>query len=156
MRWSSEYVLMAAGTIVVAAFLGLWQFFEKRARRPDTDPADWAAVLSAAGLETLGGIGMMCLLAVGIFSAGRWDAAHTPDSARDLTRVLTTFGLLVLILGLLALALFDAMATFQYARRQHFVTSHANMPRSCARSFAAWVPATRVPDRETKHGAAEG
>ncbi len=155
MRWMSAYPWMASGTIAVAAFLGLWQWFEKRARTADMEPADWA-FFRRQDLRRWGGIGMMCLLAVGIFSVGRWDSAHTPHSGRDLGQVLTVFGLIVLILGLLALALFDAMATFRYARRQRrdLAREHAAILREVMRRSSAADSGTR--SHETKQGAAEG
>ena len=33
MQWQNAYIWMASGTITVAIFLGLWQWFEKRAQR---------------------------------------------------------------------------------------------------------------------------
>ncbi len=155
MRWMSEYILLATGASLVAMFLGLWQLFEKRARSADMEPAD-RAFFWRQDLRRWVGIGMMFLLAVGIFSAGRWDAANAADSGRDLVRVLTVFGLIVLILGLLALALFDAMATFRYARRQSrdLAREHAAIMRELIRHAGGADRDSR--SHETKQGAAEG
>ena len=74
---------------------------------------------------------MMCLLAVAIFGVDFWNAARLPDSVRTVGPVLTVFGLTLLIIGLLALALVDVIATVRYARRQRRELA-PNTPRSCS------------------------
>ncbi len=102
--------IFAIGTVAVAAFLGLWQWYDKRARRADADATD-RLFSKRQDLRRSIGIVMMLLLAGAIFFV---DSAGTSRRAQAVYLVF----LAALIIGLLALALFDALSTLRYARRQ--------------------------------------
>jgi hypothetical protein len=105
---------MASGTVLVAVFLGLWQWFDKRAREVDEIDRDF---FQRQDLRRWIGIGMMLLLATAIFIVDPSETSQSPQNLRQLGQVANLFFLIVLIIGLLALALFDALATLRYGRR---------------------------------------
>jgi undecaprenyl pyrophosphate phosphatase UppP len=103
----------AIGILVVAVFLGLWQWFDRRSRDPHTSSED-LDFFRRQDRRRYGGVAVMVAVAL-LFIVG---------SSRTLDRV---FGpkllgvwvvVCVLIVVLLALALVDALATQKYARRQ--------------------------------------
>jgi hypothetical protein len=108
---------MATGTVLVAAFLGLWQWYDKRARRADADATDRLFFKRQDMRRTIG-IGMMLLLAIAIFLVDPPETSRDPRSLWQLAQLANLFFLVVLIIGLLALALVDGLATLRYARRQ--------------------------------------
>jgi hypothetical protein len=61
----------------------------------------------------------MCLLAVTIFLIDPAAATTNPENGRQLVMLGMLFGLIVLILALLVLALLDSVATLRYAQRHH-------------------------------------
>ena len=111
------YSGMAWGTVAVAAFLGLWQWYDKRARRADADATD-RLFFKRQDVRRSIGIGMMLLLAIAIFLVDPPETSRSPRSLWQLAQLANLSFLIVLILGLLALALIDALATLRYARRQ--------------------------------------
>jgi hypothetical protein len=61
---------------------------------------------------------MMLLLAIAIFLVDPPETSRDPRSLWQLAQLANLFFLVVLIIGLLALALIDGLATLRYARRQ--------------------------------------
>jgi ABC-type multidrug transport system fused ATPase/permease subunit len=110
----SANTAMASGTVFVAVFLGLWQWFDRRAR--DVDEVD-RIFFQRQDIRRLIGIGMMLLLAVAIFLVDTSESSLSPQTIGQFGQLINLFGMIALIIGLLALALVDAMATMRYARR---------------------------------------
>jgi hypothetical protein len=129
--------LFASGTISVAVFLGLWQWYEKRARQEELDSVD-REFFRRQDLRRWVGIGMMLLLAVEIFVVDAAAGEAAARSTRRLVQMANLVGLVGLILGLLGLALVDAMATYRYARRhrRELANEHAEIMREVIRRAA--------------------
>ncbi len=112
---------MAIGTVFVAVFLGLWQWFDKRARV--VDEVD-CVFFRRQDLRRWIGIGMMLLLAAAIFVVDPTEPSLSPRTLGQLGQLLNLFCMIALIIGLLALALVDALATMRFARRHRRELSH--------------------------------
>ncbi len=141
---------MASGTVLVAVFLGLWQWFDKRAREVDEIDRDF---FQRQDLRRWIGIGMMLLLAAAIFFVDPSETSQSPQSLRQLGQLANLFFLIALIIGLLALALFDGLATLRYARRHRRELSqeHAKLMLESIRRSGSSDSIPRV--SEKKRGA---
>ena len=119
---------MAGGTTLVAIFLSLWQWYDRRARQGDLEPRD-RVFFHRQDVRRSIGIGMMLLLAGAIFIVDPSETSWSPTSLWQCGQLANLFGLVALILGLLVLALFNALATMRYARRHRrdFTREHAKL-----------------------------
>jgi O-antigen ligase len=120
--WSAN-IWMAGGILAVALFLALWQRFDKRARRADVDGED-EVFFKRQDMRRWSGIGMMFLLAVAVFLVDPPETSPSPRSAWQLAQLANLGFLIVLVTGLLALALTDAIATLRYGRRRRRDLAH--------------------------------
>jgi hypothetical protein len=110
----SANTAMASGTVTVAVFLGLWQWFDRRAR--EVDDVD-RVFFQHQDVRRWIGIGMMVLLAAAIFVVDPTQPTLSPQTLGQLGQLANLFCMIALIIGLLALALVDALATLRFARR---------------------------------------
>jgi uncharacterized membrane protein YphA (DoxX/SURF4 family) len=113
----NPYTAMASGTTLVAIFLAGWQWHERRGRHAEWDPAD-RGFFRRQDLRRWVGIGMMLLLSVAIFAIEPSAQSEAPQTGRQIGQLANLVVLVALIAGLLSLALFDAMATYRFARHQ--------------------------------------
>jgi peptidoglycan/LPS O-acetylase OafA/YrhL len=143
--------IFASGTISVGLFLGLWQWYEKRARHGEMDSTEHE-FFRRQDLRRWVGIGMMFLLAAAIFLVDTRAGSAAPQNARYFVQVANLLGLVGLILGLLSLALVDAMATYRYARRNRRVLAneHAEIMREVIRRSAGSGAIPRGDDRKRR------
>jgi hypothetical protein len=101
------------GILLVAVFLVLWQWFDRRSRDPHSSPED-RDFFRSQDRRRLFGVGVMTVLAVLLpFLPSSGDPKET-----TLFGALALFLVCGLILVLLALAFLDGLATRRYARRQ--------------------------------------
>ena len=102
------------GILVVAVFLGLWQWFDRRSREPNPGPEDLGFFLSQDRRRY---VGVAVMVAVAFFLI--LGSSHTLEAYS--TKLLASIWAIVclLIVVLLSLALIDAIATQRYARRQY-------------------------------------
>jgi hypothetical protein len=138
---------MASGTVLVAAFLGLWQWFDRRAR--DVDEVD-RVFFQRQDLRRWIGIGMMLLLAVAIFVVDPSQPSMSPQTIGQLGQLVNLFCMIALIIGLLALALVDALATLRYARRHRRELSqeHAKLMLEVIRRTGSSDSIARVSEKK--------
>ena len=143
-------ILTAAGIILVAVFLGLWQWFDRRARDPETNEADREFFRLQDGRRWVGII-VMGVLAVAIAvvpAISSW----IPPSAQRIWPVASLCGLVGLILALLSLALLDAMATWRYARRhrRELAKEHAKLMLDVITRAGSSDSIRRVPAKKSE------
>lgn len=112
--------LAAAGILLVALFLGLWQKFDQRSRDADPSPRD-RDFFRRQDRRRYVGIAVMVSLGIAIYLL-------TPVLNQPKGNELWLIGLLslvsVLIVVLLALAVLDWLATRRYARRHRRALNH--------------------------------
>jgi hypothetical protein len=104
----------ALGILLVAIFLGLWQWFDRRSRDPHPDPKDLAFFQRQDQTRY---IGVAVMVAVALFLIV--GSSHALELYSTKLLALVWLIVCVLIVLLLALAVFDGIATHRYARRQH-------------------------------------
>ncbi len=128
---------LAAGLCLIALFLGLRQWYERRAREPDLPPADehhfWCQDLRRR-------LGVAVLLAIAGLALMGSRLAPRPAGRANLLFVGLWITVLALILVLLGLAMADLLATRAYARRhrkQLIRESIAAIRREAARRLAS-------------------
>jgi hypothetical protein len=136
---ASKSLLLSAGIVLIAAFLGLWQWYEWRAREsslPDVDRRYFARQDRRRGL----GVAVIVVLALGL-SVG---ARIAPLSGRRANVAFVTIWLAILALlaFLVALALLDWLETRRYARRQRrsMAQARSQMLRETLRESARRQP----------------
>jgi hypothetical protein len=145
MQWHTGYVGMALGVILVAFFLGLWQWYETQGRDTDLDEED-RRFFRRQDLRRWSGIGLMLLLAVAIIIADRWEDGQFLQIAANVA------GLIGLILALLVLALIDSLATLRYARRhrRELTNEHAQLMLEVIRRAGAQDSMRRAPEKKSE------
>jgi hypothetical protein len=107
-------LLVSCGLVLIALFLGLRQWFERRAREADLSSADRRHFRSQDLRRSLG-IALMLVLAVGLGFGSRVEPKINGQTNPAFVEVWVF--VLVLVVGLLVLAMLDCLATFSYARR---------------------------------------
>jgi hypothetical protein len=111
----SSSTLVASGISLIAAFLGLRQWYEWRARDPLLSPSE-KRYFRHQDIRRSIGVAVMLLLAAGIYVGSRIPAkAGNAANLAFLYVWLTVSGLLVVML---AMAMLDWIATRAYARRK--------------------------------------
>jgi hypothetical protein len=101
------------GILLVALFLGLWQWFDRRSRDPNADPID-RDFFSRQDRRRYIGVAVMVALAIFL-------VVGSSKALEDYSKPLLVFVwaiVCLLIPVLLVLAILDAVATQRYARRQ--------------------------------------
>jgi hypothetical protein len=112
---AADSLTMSLGIVLIAAFLGLRQWYEWRAREPDL-PDDDRRYLHAQDLRRAVGVAVMLFLAAGISIGARIEPRIQGRANLAYLEVwLVVIGLLVVMVALAAL---DFLATGRYARRQ--------------------------------------
>ena len=111
---ASSGALMSCGITLIALFLGLRQWYESRARGPNLSDLD-RGYFSRQDLRRWLGVVIMLVLALGIWIGAKTEPKIAGKANVAFVRV--WLAVIVLILVLLALALFDWLATRVYARR---------------------------------------
>jgi hypothetical protein len=111
----SQSLLMSLGIAMIAVFLGLRQWYERRARDGNLSQAD-RGYFFRQDLRRGIGVGILLVVALGISAGSR----VSPRAAGGVNRVFVDIWLFVLVLvaALLALALLDWFAIRTYAARQ--------------------------------------
>jgi len=111
----SASVGLAAGLCLIALFLGLREWYERKARDPDLSPADnrhfWHQDMRR-------GLGVGVLLAIAVLALAGSRIEPRAAGRANVLFVALWFLALTLIIVLLGLALADLLATRAYARRQ--------------------------------------
>ena len=141
-------IWMASGIVSVAIFLGLWQWFDRRARGSEMDLED-RQFFRNQDIRRGVGIIAMGLLAVTIALVPLGGAlASTRAQVLWQTGVVTA--LVVLILTLLVLALLDWMATHRYARRhrRELADEHSKLMLEVIRRAGSSEKISRMPENE--------
>jgi len=111
----SASVAMAAGLCLIAIFLGLRQWYERKARDPDLSEADQIH-FSRQDVRRGLGVGLMLAIALLVFVGARVEARD--QGKANLVFFQLWVAVLALIGVLLTLALADWASTRTYARRQ--------------------------------------
>lgn len=113
---ASSSLLLSSGIMMIAAFLGLRQWYEWRARESDLSDRDRHYFFRQDVRRGMG-VAVMLMLAAGLYFGSRIPprvAGHA-----NLTFVQVWLAIISLILVMLGLALLDWISTRLYARRQH-------------------------------------
>lgn len=105
---------LAAGLCLIALFLGLREWYERRAREPDLSPAD-DRHFAHQDLRRRLGVGVLLAIAVLALAGSRIEPRAAGRA--NLLFVALWFLVLTLIIVLLGLALADLLATRAFARR---------------------------------------
>ncbi len=115
-------VLFAGGILLIALFLGLWQWFDQRSRESESSDED-REFFRRQDRRRYAGVGVMVALAVAIpvhsvllYALPENNALHTRPWS-GVIFVAIWLVVCVMIVVLLTLAFFDLLATRQFARR---------------------------------------
>jgi hypothetical protein len=107
-------LVLSAAVVLIAGFLGVRQFFDRRSREPDLSEADARHFVRQDVRRALG-VGVMLLLAVGLVIGSRLEPRIAGRTNPRFVQV--WLGVFFLIFVLLILAMLDWIATRVYARR---------------------------------------
>jgi hypothetical protein len=136
---SSASLGLAVGLGLIALFLGLREWYERKAREPDLSPADHRHYLHQ-DLRRRVGVGVLLTIAILALAGSRVQ----PDAfgRANLSFVALWFVVLALIAVLLGLALADLLATgaFERRRRKEMLRESIEAIRRDARQAAARPP----------------
>ena len=110
----SASIAMAAGLFLIAVFLGLRQWYERKAREPGLSEADRSHFFRQDVRRGLG-VGVLLVIALLVLVGSRVEARV--QGKANLVFLQLWVAVLALILVLLTLALADWAATRTYARR---------------------------------------
>jgi len=110
----SASVGLAAGLCLIALFLGLREWYERKAREPNLSPADNVHVWHQDMRRRLG---MGVLLAIAVLAPAGSGIEPRATGRANVLFLALWFLVLTLIIVLLRLALADLLATRAYARR---------------------------------------
>jgi hypothetical protein len=113
---ASSSVLISTGITMIAAFLGLRQWYEWRARDAELTDDDRSYFLRQDVRRGLG-VAVMLILAAGLYFGSR--IPPKVGAQANLTFVRAWLAISGLIIVMLGLALLDWISTRLYARRQH-------------------------------------
>jgi hypothetical protein len=115
----------ATGTLLVAVFLGLWQWFDQRSRDSNPSPEDLDFFRRQDRRRYLG-VCVMTVLAVLLPFFTISDVSSISDLAPRMAVFVVVHLVVVcgVIVGLLTLAFFDGLATRRYARRKRKSLAH--------------------------------
>jgi hypothetical protein len=113
---ASSSSLISSGITLIAAFLGLRQWYEWRARDTDLTEYDRGYFFRQDVRRGLG-VAVMLILAAGLYFGSR--IPPTAGGRANMTFVRVWLAISGLIIVMLGLAMLDWIATRLYARRQH-------------------------------------
>lgn len=113
---ASASTLISSGITLIAAFLGLRQWYEWRARDAELTDHDRRYFIRQDVRRGLG-VAVMLILAAGLYFGSR--VPPKVDGRANLTFVHVWLAISALIIVMLGLALLDWISTRLYARRQH-------------------------------------
>jgi hypothetical protein len=121
---ASDSLAMSSGIALIAVYLGLRQWYERRAREPDLCDAD-RLYLSSQDVRRGLGVAVMLILAVGILIGARIEPRVGGRANLLYLEVwVTVIGLLI---AMITLAGLDWLATSRYARRQRRAIAEERM-----------------------------
>jgi hypothetical protein len=134
------------GILLVATFLGLWQWFDRRSRDPNPPPLD-LDFYRRQDLRRSVGVAVMVALA---FLLVVLSIQALAVYSRMLWLILCTI-VCALIVVLLTLAFFDAMATQRFARRQlkSLAQERTKLMIDALGQGRATPPTRRPPEKKT-------
>jgi len=112
---ASDSLWISCGIALIAVFLGLRQWYERRAREPDLSQAD-QVYFHRQDLRRALGVAVMLLLAAGLLIGSRIPFKLPGGPNPDFVAMWT--GIVTLLLVLMGLALIDLLATRRYAQRK--------------------------------------
>jgi len=112
---AADSVAMSLGIALVAVYLGLRQWYERKAREPDLSDAD-REYLSRQDVRRALGVAIMLILAAGISIGSRIEPRV--NGRANLAYLEVWIGVIGLLIAMVALAGLDWLATSRYARRQ--------------------------------------
>jgi hypothetical protein len=146
LAWSS--LMISLGIVLIAAFLGLRQWYEQQAREPDLSDLD-RAYFTRQDLRRGWGVAVMLILAAGLSIGTR--IAPRVDGHGNLTFVVFWMGEIGLLAVLIVLAGIDWFATRRYAlrHRRSMARERVKMLRDAIRDSAKSQP---EPDGEAEQG----
>src|SRR5271168_1121216 len=107
--------LISSGIVLIAVFLGLRQWYERRARESDLSEFD-RRYFFRQDVRRAVGVAVMIILAAGLFIGSRMPPKV--GGAANIAFVQTWLVIIGLIVVMLGLAMIDWIATRVYARRQ--------------------------------------
>jgi hypothetical protein len=115
---ATSSALLSTGIAMIAVFLALRQWYERRAREPDLSPTDRRHFVRQDIRRGLGVV-VMLVLAIAVYIGSRIaPKVGGAGGAANLAFVQIWLAVSGLIVVMLCLALFDWVATRTYARRQ--------------------------------------
>jgi hypothetical protein len=112
---ASDSLALSLGITLIAAYLGLRQFYERRSREPDLPEADRDYLLRQDVRRSLG-VAVMLILAAGILIGSRIEPRI--EGRANLAYLEVWLGVIGLLVMMITLAGLDWLATSRYARRQ--------------------------------------
>jgi small-conductance mechanosensitive channel len=133
---ASTSVMMSLGIALIAAFLGLHQWYERQAREPDLSDRDRHYFFRQDVRRGMG-VAVMLILAAGLSIGAR--IAPRVNGRANLTFVEFWLGVIGLLVVLIILAGLDWLATRLYARRkrQSMARERIELLREAIREAAA-------------------
>ncbi len=145
---ASASVMMSLGIILIAAFLGLRQWYEKQARESDLSDLD-RRYFARQDLRRGLGVAVMLLIAAGISIGARIELRV--NGRANLSYVIVWLAVIGLLVVMVTLAGLDWLATRVYARRlrRSIARERIELLRELIRESA---PAHSDPGRETEQG----
>jgi hypothetical protein len=141
-------LLTAGGIMLVAIFLGLWQWYDRRARETNLDEMD-QDFFRRQDFRRWVGIGVMAALALAI-AIEPFASARIRESSKGLWQLGMLSGLVGLIVALITLALFDWTATQRYARRhrRELSNEHGKIMLDVIRRAGSSDSFRRIPEKK--------
>jgi hypothetical protein len=140
----SDSLLISCGLVLIAAFLGLRQWYERRAREPDLPEED---VVYFRRQDLRRAVGVLIILALSaLLSVG----SRMPPKLQGQWRlafVEVWTGVIGLLAVLLSLALTDLMATRRYAQRKR-----RSMARERIRLIRGAIRESAIPPEAADQG----
>ena len=113
---ASSSLLISSGITLIAAFLGLRQWYEWRAREVDLSEPD-RKYFFRQDLRRGLGVAVILILAAGLYFGSRIPPKVADHANLRFVQVWLAIGALIIVM--LGLALLDWISTRLYARRQH-------------------------------------
>jgi hypothetical protein len=112
---ASDSLTMSLGIVLIASFLGLRQWYERRARESNLSDLD-RRYLHRQDMRRSAGVAVMLLLAAGISIGGRIEPRI--NGRANVVYLEVWLAVIALLVFMVILAGLDWLATSRYARRQ--------------------------------------
>ncbi len=149
----SASVGLAAGLCLIALFLGLREWYERKARSSDLSPADYRHFWHQ---DMRRGLGVGVLLAIAVLALAGSRIEPRAAGRANVLFVALWFLVLTLIIVLLGLALADLLATRAYALRQRRQMLRESMEAIRHQTRQAAARSRRETDGPTDSAASRG